>query len=178
MVQIERLTRTIVVEVLVALRNIWYWFSHGGPVPGGIVMSNGTVMLFKFDAAGRNVVSANLPRAVAWVRNGGAGWYAEGTHPLHLDRNVYLRDLPDAEAAGRAVVIEMARLKAEEEGILADPAAHLDRELGQFDWFAHFSDAPGVCSASDRHWDRIQGIRAQVAPEVYEALLAKHQPKS
>lgn len=160
-----------------ALRNVWYWFDRG-PAPGGIVMSNGTVMLFKFDAAGRDLVTKNLPRAVAWVRNGGGGWYAEGTHPLHPDCNVYLRDLPDAVTAGKAIVIEMARLKAEEEGILANPAVHLDRELGNFDWFAHFSDEPGVCSASDRHWDRIQQIRATVAPEVYDALLAKHQPKS
>lgn len=160
-----------------ALRNVWYWFDRG-PVPGGIVMSNGTVMLFKFDAAGRDLVTKNLPRAVAWVRNGGAGWYAEGTHPLHPDCNVYLRDLPNAVEAGKAIVIEMARLKAEEEGILANPIAHLDRELGNFDWWAHFSDAPGVCAASDRHWDRIQQIRAKVTPEVYDALLAKHQPKS
>jgi hypothetical protein len=81
------------------------------------------------------------------------------------------------EEAVEAVRTRARELRAEYERVLADPAYALETLLKSHDWFAHNSDDYGVCAASDRHWDMIQALRAKVAPEVYEALLAKYQPK-
>ncbi len=88
----------------------------------------------------------------------------------------YIANRATVEDAAEAIRTEALAMRAEADRIAADPAYALEQLLKTHDWYAHYSDDYGVCAASDRHWDRIQTLRAQVAPEIYDALLAKYAP--
>lgn len=95
------------------------------------------------------------------------------SHTLWMAKGVYA----SAQEAVVALLTAREAFRAKEQAVRDDPAAWLDRELAGHDWFAAYSDAPGVCGASDYHWANVvQPLKAKVAPEVWDALFTKHAP--
>jgi len=58
-----------------------------------------------------------------------------------------------------------------------DPESLLDLLLRTHDWFAAYSDAPGVLAASDRHFDRARDLMAALPAEKVRAIFAKYAPE-
>lgn len=97
--------------------------------------------------------------------------------PGDADGASYVPAYATIEEVAEAIRVRARELRAEHERVTADPVYALEKALQAHDWFAHNSDDYGVCAASDRHWTKIQELRAKVTPEVYEALVAKYQPE-
>jgi hypothetical protein len=117
-----------------------------------------------------------LAHYTAGAVNAAAKW--GGIVPrIEGDGASYVSGCATVEDAAEAVRAEARALRAEADRVASDPAYALEQLLKSHDWFAHYSDDYGVCAASDRHWEKIQELRAKIAPEVYEALLAKYQPE-
>lgn len=170
-----------------SLRNALYWFgqhSYGrvgsGPRKGAILLDDGTLVHVDYtNYADRAKASATFDHYVGHVclvpkPN---KWGGEARHPVQPSWTVRTtNDYDTAEEAAAALYAAVAEAKAKEEAVQADPAAWLDRELSHHDWFAAYSDAPGVCGAADMHWKLIEDLRKRVSPEVWAALFDKHAP--
>ena len=181
-----------------SLRNVMHWFgqvhaprtmgrgkyqkvvTYGGPTKAAIVLKDGSLVHIDFtNYADRARASATFEQYVGHVILVPAQgkWGGEGPHPLIQGCTIYLSGGFDtAEEATTALTMKLAAAKATEEAVLADPVVHLEREMKGHDWTAAFSDSYGVSAAADRHWDFIQTLRPKVAPEVYDALVAKYNP--
>ena len=60
--------------------------------------------------------------------------------------------------------------------VLADPVAHLTRELKSHDWYCHMSDAPGVCGAGECHMRQIRKIMEDIDPATVREVWAANAP--
>ncbi len=87
-------------------------------------------------------------------------------------------EMPSAEDVGRAALACVLAANNAELAVLADPVAHLDRELKSHDWYCHMSDAPGVCGAGERHMRQIMEIVKDVDPVKVRELWAMHAPQA
>jgi hypothetical protein len=85
-------------------------------------------------------------------------------------------EMPSAEDVGRAALACVLAANNAELAVLADPVAHLDRELKSHDWYCHMSDAPGVCGAGERHMRQIMEIVKDVPADKVRELWAQHAP--
>lgn len=181
-----------------SLRNVMYWFNqvplvpryvgrgknrkevqYNGPRQAAILLRDGSLVHIDFTVrSDRERASATFDQYVGHVTLVPATgrWGGEGPNPVQPSWTVRVSDFGTAEEAADALRLKIAEAKATEEAVQADPAAHLERELRSHDWTAAFSDAYGVCAAADRHWGFIQTLRPKVAPEVYDALVAKYNP--
>ena len=88
----------------------------------------------------------------------------------------YITDHPSIEAAADAVRAEASALRAEADRAATDPVYALERALKNHDWTSWASDDHRVWSAGERAAKQIEELRAKVAPEVYDALVAKYNP--
>lgn len=170
-----------------AFRNMMHWFNEAGrrdyrgPVHAALVLDDGSLVHIDYsNYADRQKASPCFDRYVGHVtlvpKPGKWAFDAKSpVDPMHTLTSQAEYD--SAKEAAAAMVAKVAGVKAAEEAVRADPAAWLDRELSHHDWFAAYSDAPGVCGAADMHWrDTILPLKARVAPEVWAALFEKHAP--
>lgn len=171
-----------------AFRNMLYWFNgasrsnYKGPTVAALVLDDGSLVHIDFSNgwADRTRAQTFFDRYVGHVtlvpKPNKWGFEAKSpVNPMHTLRGSC--DYDSAEEAALAMIAYVAEFKAKNDAIVADPEKHLEQELGRFDWFAHYSDNPGTCLASDHHWkNTILPLKARVGAEVWRALFTKHAP--
>lgn len=107
-------------------------------------------------------------------------WFATFVMPqggTHVVKDDFGRmAFPNAADAALACLARRKELMLAELAVLADPVAHLTRELSCHDWYCHMSDAPGVCGAGEAHMRRIVDIAKDVDPATVRELWLQHAP--
>lgn len=184
-----------------SLRNALHWFSEAnrpsyvtgkgknhktislrGPVLGAILLKDGSLVKFDYRVYSDRAVAAATYEQYAGhvISHGDDRWYGDAPNPFWPDCSVRTSQdviYATAEEAAGALLQVVADARAAEEAVRNDPVVWLARELGHHDWFAAYSDAPGVCGAADRHWaDVILPLKAKVSSEVWASLFEKHAP--
>lgn len=170
-----------------AFRNLIGWFNevtrrgYSGPVLAALVLDDGTLVHIDYRKgwSERTRAQTFFDRYVGHVTlvPRPNKWDFEAKSPIDPIDTLFSRcEYDSAEEAAAAMLGHVAEMKEKNDAIVADPEKHLDQELSRFDWTAEYSDAPGVCGASDRHWGFIQTLRSQVEAATWERLLKRHSP--
>ena len=111
----------------------------------------------------------------------GIGWRDRRTGGWRVTVRGWRVSKHEAEGATLSAAVSAAISKyyteeAAEAALVADPVAHLTRELARHDWWHMMSDTIGVAAAGERHMRDIVSIAAKCPPDAVRALWAQHAP--
>ena len=157
----------------------YHWFnSKTGPEMGALVREDGSVVHVDFrNHADTMKVRETADQIGLALRNNKTGsWSAQMRHPFHGGVLWTVGTFETAEGAA-ADLLGKARAAVEAEAaVVADPVAHLERELERHDWYSVYSDDHSVWAAGERHITLIMDLMKQVPEETAKALFAKYAP--
>ena len=168
------------------MRSMMHWFNqvgpmrmsarpYSGPVSAAAVTKSGGIVPVDYRVySDRSKVQAigldNYLGHVTLIPKPGK-WGGEARHPMVPMATIRMSaDYDTMEAAVAALIAKVAEVVAAEEAVRADPEVHLARELGRHDWWACYSDSPGVDGAANMHMAEIKAIYAKCDPARAQAL--------
>lgn len=159
--------------------NAYYWFNNKrGPKKGALVCADGSLVHLDYTNHADTFKVRDTKNVVGLVnlipRDG--TWSGEARSKVR-GGTVWVSNLDTAEDAAGALLSILEEEADDESRILADPVAHLERELARCDWYSHMSDDHGVWAAGERHMKLILDLTAKVPVETARGLWAKHAPE-
>jgi len=160
------------------MRNAYAWFnSKAGPRKGAIVREDGSLVHLDYtnyaDTAKVRGCADGVGTVALAPLNG--KWSGEARSRVHHG-TVWVRDCDTAEEAAAALLSKLGAEVAAETALVADPAAHLERELALHDWYSAMSDDHGYWVAGERHWVLVRDLMTKVPVETVRTLFAKYAP--
>ncbi len=174
-----------------SLRSLRHWMNeatnkrYAGPTEAAVLLKDGTLITAidltdwqesyeRLNAIDAEQVAATLCKAP----NGGWGGTAAVPCATGGVQHLYTsKQGDDLDTCILQMTLKLVGHQTYLHDLARDPEGMLDLLLRTHDWYAAYSDAPGVLAASDRHFNRARDLMMALPAETARAIFTKHAPE-
>lgn len=173
-----------------SLRNLRHWMNeatnkrYAGPTEAAVLLKDGTritaIDLTDWQESYERLNAIDAEQVAAtFCKAPKGGWGGTATVPCAIGgmQNLYVTGQDDLNTCILKMTLKLVGHQTYLHQLAHDPESLLDLLLRTHDWYAAYSDMPGVLGASDRHFDRARDLMKALPAEKVRAIFTKYAPE-